>query len=247
MFSNIDFVRSAASVFGYAWITLGVLTACALAGKFIFEQRLSQLKDSDKIIQKSNSLVIHEGSAILDRDAPIILDVIEPYVNFQLSARLEEGMQIPAHPIDWKVSGRSIVQEFYDAWNSGSVDFTKDENIYQFKFEGPMMLELAASHKKGKAVELVSLGAKYFLSHRFYLGHTGLLPSSSELKDQISGGKKRVFGLADLERINTSAFKSYVNLSDVPDQGAEVIKFLLRPVLTKMNRGGPVGISRTGD
>lgn len=236
---NIEHAKLWLLIFNWIAAVGVIVTALAGVGKLYFETKVKELSEVTSAKEMENRLVVEEnGRAVLDQDTPIVVETIEPHIGFSFSVYLEKGMQIYDNPSKWVVSGRNIQSEFLRDWNSGKVNIDVDKGVYKFDIKSPS-LQLASPHNGKSEVPIRDLMVVYELKREYYLGFTGILPSSGELKDMISKKTKRTFNMNDFRQFDKSKFKKYSTFSEIPDQAADLIRVVTAPVIDQsmLNEG----------
>ncbi|MBJ01173.1 MAG: hypothetical protein CME67_08065 [Halobacteriovoraceae bacterium] len=184
--------------------------------------------------QKPTNSKIHEINPeykewMLNKDSPIILELINLQLNFGFKAQLNKGDQINFKKfLDWDIDGEKPFLHFKEKWDSGKISL--DNNSGVLPITGKKFL-VKNVNKHWVYRDLDDMIITYNIITKYILTNTNALPSSKTINDFQTKKVKRIFNEKDLAQFDLKGKKVFSSKDEIPEQSGETLHFRLRPTM----------------
>lgn len=221
------------TISNYILLIGSIMAAVGTFGRFYYHKEIkNELKQKSEIINenKIHDLIVDSENHkewLIDKDAIIILELIDIQLDFCLSVQLKKGDKINMKKIStWDIDGEKPFGDFCKDWEEGNI--STEQNNVDMKIYGNKFL---VKDITGKMIyrKIHKINASYQIIKKYLLTNTNSLPNSKEIKDFQTKKNKRIFTEEDLIKFNTENAKIYNHLNDIPEQSGNILRFRLKP------------------
>ncbi len=220
------------SVSNWAIAIAALIGSLGGVGKLYYSNAISKEQE------KPNQSKIHEIKSeykewMLNKDSPIILELVDLQLNFGFEAQLNKGDQINFKKyLDWDIDGKKPFLQFKEDWDSGKINLADTSGALPIVGKKFLVKDI---HKQWVYRDVDDMVVTYNIIKRYILTNTNALPNSKTIKDFQTKKVKRVFNEEDLAQFDIQGKKIFTSKDEIPEQSGEILHFRLKPTMKPIN------------